>query len=388
MAQNDKAAPLNVAKLFTSLAAVFKAAPADKLADLNDAIDHAGVDSISDMWNEPRGEHKAPSRAEIVTGPAERMSSSGAEKMIGEYSELSNQSGLTALYAKFENILSDYSKSHDRKFTALAGVVSDMAKGYAALEAAVKAAAEPEAPAAPAEDTFFGKAQTKMEKARKAFRKAEMDEDEDEREERKSKLTSVADLLKSALKLISKADDDEKNDEDEVEKAVQTIKSLQARVTAALAVITKAEEDEAEEKKEAEKANQPAAATVKAEDTEEEKKDDTAKSFTADDIKKSLEGLSTLPTTLDGFIQAVMGRLDGVSKTLATPPNMTVIKGGLDGEAQFRAAVDAGEVVGVDVVRGQTLFARKRAAANGQYPQAKLDEDVAASSAALRRFFG
>src|SRR5690242_7113381 len=141
MSKNDNG-KLDFSKLFGQLTAVFKSVPEDKLADLADALDHAGAARIPDMWNEPRGEHKAPSRAEIVTGPAEPMSSRGADKMIREYSDLAVQSGLTEVYASFERILADFGKSmkadFDRRFTPLADVVSDLVKNQSALEAVLK----------------------------------------------------------------------------------------------------------------------------------------------------------------------------------------------------------------------------------------------------------
>ena len=98
----DKTAKPSVASLIAGLAGVFKAIPSDKLEDLTDVVD---------MWTEPKGEHGSPSRAEIVTGPAERMSGDGAVKMIGEYSTVAPQQGLTAQYAEFQRMLDGWGKS-------------------------------------------------------------------------------------------------------------------------------------------------------------------------------------------------------------------------------------------------------------------------------------
>jgi hypothetical protein len=400
MSKNDNG-KMDFSKMLASLVAVFKAVPEDKLADLQDSIDHAGAARIPDMWNEARGEHKAPGRAEIVTGPAERMSSSGAEKMIREYSEPTPQGGLAEVYNTFHNILADFGKSmkadFDRRFAPLADVVTDLAKNQAALDALLKAAQEEVAQkAAPAEteDTFFGKAQTKLAAARKAFRKAEMEEDEEEREERKARLTKISDMLKSALKLISKADDEgEDKDEDEVEKAVAAVKALQSKVAAALAVITKAEESEAEEKKEeeAEKAQKPDAATAKAEDAqeEEEEKDDTAKSIAAltqqlSQVQEALKGNAVLHETVTSLLEKVSGLSKG---SLATPPNLVVVKGGNDPHSALTAAIDNGELSGSDVLAAQQLLVRSRHAANGAYPQEKLNADIAAAPPSVRRYF-
>lgn len=396
MSKNDNG-KLDFSKLFGQVAAVFKSVPEDKLADLADALDHAGAARIPDMWNEPRGEHKAPSRAEIVTGPAEPMSSRGADKMIREYSDLASQSGLTEVYASFERILADFSKSmkadFDRRFTPLAEVVSDLVKAQSALDQVLKAAQEAETAqkaAEPAEETFFGKAQSKLTAARKAFRKAEMEEDEDEREERKARLTKINDMLKSVLKLISKSEDEEKNDDEEVEKAVASVKSLQSKVTAALGVITKAEEDEKKEEDEAEKSHQPAEATKKAEDEEkEEEKDDTAKSIAAltaqlTQVQEALKGNVVLKDTVTSLIEKVSGMSKG---GLATPPNLAVIKGGMDPEASVPAAIDANEITGDAALLARTLLMRRRAVTAGNYEQSKFNSDLAAAPASVRRHF-
>ena len=399
-----------IANVFTSLAAIFKAAPEGALADLRDSLDHAGAASISDMWNEKGGEHRAPSRAEVVTGPAEPMSGRGAEKMIREYSDLAPQGGMTALYQRFEGILNDFGKSltadFDRKFGALADVVSEHAKAFTALKGVADAAvADTTAKAGePDGDTFFGKAQIKFVKAQKAFRKAEMEEDEDSREERKSRLTEIADVLKSALKLISKADEEEKHEDEEVEKAVATVKALQQKVSVALGAIHKAEEDEkkAEEEK-AEKARQAEAtakaeaeaaaaggATAKAEtEEEEEKKDDTAKSQAlaqqvAETVAKALEGKTVIPGTMD----EVFRLLTGMSKSLAPAPDMApVAKAAQDVAARLEAANDAGQLTGPEAIRGRELLARQAAVAAGKYDAGKFANDVAASPTAVRDIF-
>lgn len=413
MTKDSNAGSGNMAKLFASLAAVFKAAPADKLADLNDAIDHAGVDAISDMWNEARGEHKAPSRAEIVTGPAEKMSGGGADPMVRRYSDFAGQEGMTALYATFERILSDFGKSmnmdFNKKFSALATVVSEMAKNQAALDAFLKSATEVSKGNIVQvldEDTFFGKAQSKLGKALKAFRKAEMEEEEDEREERKARLTEISDMLKSVLRLISKADDEEKHDDEEVEKAVATAKALAGKVSVALANISKAEEDEKKEEEEkaekarlateaASKAAADAAAAAggaakKAEESEEdeEKKDDTAKAVASlaaavAEMQKSGDKVEVLETTLKGMMETIMG----MSRSVAIPPNLAVIKGGKDPQTLLTAKLNSGELSGQEAVCGQMLVRRHQAVGAGQYPADRFASDVAAAPESVRAIF-
>ena len=180
---------------------------------------------------------------DIPRGPAEHMSGGGAEKMIGEYADLSRQEGMMRLYESFERKFSDFRKATDQRFTVLAGVVGGTHGAMKSLIEELQKANTP-APDAPDADTFFGKAQIKIAKANKAFRKAEMDEDEDSRDERKSRLVEIADTLKSASNLLRKADDEEKPKEDEVEKAMTALKALKGKVAEALALITKAGGDE------------------------------------------------------------------------------------------------------------------------------------------------
>lgn len=398
----EKSAGIDFSKFIAQLTTVFKAVPTDKLADLKDSIDHVGAAEIPDMWNMAGGEHGVPSRAQIVTGPAEPMSGKGAEKMIREYSDLSAQGGLTAVYATFHNMMSDFGKSmqgnFDKKFTALASVVSDVAKSHAAIESALQAAAEPVAKAeVNLDDTFLGKALEKFAKARAAFRKAEMCDEDDEKEERKSKIAEASNLLKSALKMISKADDEEKHDDEEMEKAVSSVKALAGKVSVALAAITKAECDE-DEKEKAEKARVAAEAAVKAdagtvvapavkaEDTDEEKKDDTAKSLAALKAHMAqLEGAITgngevLQTTLKGFMETI----SGMSRTLVTPPNMAVIKAGVDANTRWQSAVDAGQFTGSDLMVGNSIASHMKAPG---FPPDRLTQEINAAPQHVRQIF-
>ena len=396
MSKNDNG-KMGFDKFITSLAAMFKSVPDDKLADLKDSIDHVNVQDIPDMFNRAGGEHDSPSRAQIVTGPAEKMSGAGAEPMINRYSDGSAQAGLTATYERFEKILADFSKSmnasFDRRFAPLAEVVSDLVKNQQALDTFIKGF-QADTDAKAVEETFLGKAMAKAEKARKAFRKAEMEEDEEEREERKSRLTEIADTLKSALKLVSKADDEDEDDEEEVEKALKTIKSLQTKVSTALTAITKAEEDEKKEEDEAEKARAAAEATAKAEETseEEEKKDDTAKSLAAvhaqlAQVQEALKGNAVLSETVKGLMDQVMGQSKGAAN-LVSPPDFSVIKGGLDPEVSLTEAIDKNEISGAEALTAQTLLGRRRQVAAGNYSQDKFNADLTAAPAAVRRHFG
>lgn len=434
----------NYNKLFGSLLSILKAAPGDKLADLKDAIDHDGVQDIDDMWDGKNGEHEAPSRAQIVTGPSESASGAGAGKMVREYSDFARQDGLTGLYDRINGWVEDFRKGmsrQQRQIGALAGVVSDMSKSHAAMLKALEDAQTAGTAGSDLEGAgtlvFTTKAVEKIAKARKAFIKAESDEDEDEREERKSKLQEVADLLKSAKQKLIKAEDEDE-DEDKVEKALEDYKKLNARVTKALAAI-KAEEDK--EKEEAEKAKatakaehedeeekgeekksssakKPAAkaeavaedeeqesaanageksrsgtkATKKAEDdtdetTKDEKEHDTAKAIlsTLEGIQKSLNGQAVNEASL----AEVMATLQGLSRSVATPPQMTTMKSAPVAtiETRIDEAIDAGQLTDREAVGAQTLLQRSRLADAGRYPREQFSRDLAAAPETVRSLF-
>lgn len=406
--------PQNLNTLFGSLISVLKATPSDKLRDLMDSVDHAGIQEIDDMFNEPGGEHKSPSAAQIGTGPSQSMSGSGAGKMIREYSDTARQEGLTGLYDRIDGWAADFRKAmarQQRQIAGLAGVVSDVSKSHAgmlkALEDAMAGAGQSEADAEAL--LFTSKANEKIVKARKAFLKAESDEDEDSREERKSKLQEVADMLKSAKQKLAKAEA-EGEDDDAVEKALDTWKIVNSRVTKALAAIkaeedkeheeeekkaqaaaaatTKAEEDKKREEDEAEKARQATAATAKAEeDTEEEKKDDTAKSQS--DIRGMLEKALSGQATLENTVNGVMEYLQGVSRSVASPPQMATMKAAPMAtiEARIDEAADAGQLSTHEANFASTLLSRTRLAEAGRYPQDRLMQDISGAPENVRSLF-
>jgi hypothetical protein len=194
---------------FTAFARMFKAIPADKMADVTDVLD---------QWNEPGGEHANPGRGEIVTGPAEQMSGAGAVKMTGEYSTPSSQQGLSEQYAQFSAMLD----RHEATLKALLGFFGGVMKGVEKT--------------APNADSFLAKANQKLAKARTEIRRAELadEPDEKEQEERKSHLEAAAEVLNSAKRLLRTAkeemEDTGEDDDDEIEKSCTLHKVLTKRL--------------------------------------------------------------------------------------------------------------------------------------------------------------
>lgn len=367
-----------------------------------------GIRDMKDMWTQPNGEHSIPSRNEIVTGPAERASGGGVGPMIGRYSDFSAQAGMTALYERFDGLMRDFQKSQatvtgrfndiERVLKGIVNVVAEQAKG------AVPAAGDP--------DSFLVKAESKISAARRALRKAEMEEDEHDREERKSRLTQILDILKSAVRLLSKAEDEGKDDDDKMEKAAQDLRALKDTVTKALAVITKAEDEEKEEKEAAEKAKSDAeaaakakadadAAAAKAEESsaEEEKKDDTAKAVAAlpsevQDAMKAMQaaadGNAVMTTTLKAFMDTIMNasKVNPAALGLASPPAFVKSDAGaqpLDQRAQ--AAIDSGALSSEEGIVTQGLIGRFQRVQAGQMDKAMFDAALAKAPPAVRELF-
>lgn len=399
----------DAASLFGVFAKLFKAIPNDKLEE---------IQSVTDMWNEPHGEHKIPSRAEIVTGPAESMRGGNAPSMIRQYADCERQEGLVREYERLDGCLSGIRKSietHDKALSAMAGVLGDVVKGFREVSsAAEKAAAPAPAAAAPAEGTLLGKALGKIAKARVALRKADMadEEDEKEREERKSYLNAANDLLKSAKRLLAKAeedddDDGEREDEDKMEKAVADLAKLNKRVSKALAVFAKADEEEREKKEKeeheaAEKAKRDAevaakaaadaaagttpaaAAAVASTEVTKAAGEDTSKAA-AEDVSKALtEGFGVMQSSLQTMMETVMGR----SAPAVQPPTFAKAAPMVDIQTRLDEAIDNGVLeTPADQQHALTLLHRKALADAGKMPMQAVLADIAASNDTIKQIF-
>jgi tetratricopeptide (TPR) repeat protein len=363
-----------------------------------------GIKVIEDIFNEQNGEHSIPSRSEIVTGPPEASSGGGAVRMVARYSDPAAQAGMTAMYDRFDGIMREFQKSVDARLAKNERAVVALATFMQSLQKAQQAEVAAKAAAQAAEETFLGKAEVKIAKAAKALRKSEMEEDEKDREERKSDLTSVLDTLKSAIKLLAKADEDNA-DEEKVEKALKLAKSLRDQVSKAIEAITKAEDEErkaAEKAEAAKKAEAEAAAKAEAEaaakaqaeaaaksetSQEEEKKDDTAKAEAAkaEQVEKALVGLGLEVTTVKGMIETLMN----TSRTGVTPPpafvksetNVSTLQERLD------EVLDSGSLNEGESIMARTLVQRQALAAAGRIPAEQVTRDIAAAPLAVRQIF-
>lgn len=385
----EKTAKLDTATLFAKFGAFFKAIPNDKMEDITDVID---------MWNEKDGEHKNPGRGEIVTGPAERMSGDGAPKMIAEYSSPAPQQGLTQQYQEFQRMLDGWAKSftdklnpvlskHDKAITALVGVFSEMQKAHAA------------APAAPAADTFLGKALLKIAKAKSELRKSELADEDDEKEEKKSRLAAASDLLKSAKRLLAKASEEMEDTDDEgTEKAMTSLRAL-------IKAVSKAEEEE-KEKEEAEKAksvaaqkaiDDAAAATKKAEEDKKKEEEEAAEkakavadgtaakaAATQEQVLKALEGNAVLQATVQNLFDAVVGK--SVNPHAPEIAKGTVIAT-VDFAARAEEAREGGRLSDQGDLKVASILQHMGHANAGRMDMKVVEEEIAKSTSEVRAVF-
>lgn len=388
----QKAAP-TATSLFQVITKLFKAIPRDKLDDIID---------VEDMWTAGT-EHSNPSGAELGVGPSESMRGGNASAMIGRHSDASpEQSRMTQQYAELGRMMGDMRKA----FMAMKATVADLAKnqevlvdgfkGLADAETA-KADAEKAAQAADviAEDSFLGKALSKIQKARVAFRKSEL-EDEDQVEIRRNHLTEAEAALKAAKRLLQKADDDgEDVDGDRTEKAVATLKAVSDRVVKSLAEIQKAEDDKKDEdkkEKEVEEAKKSDTEEVKTETgtvveaTDKSGVNPEALQNAVDLMHKAVEGHAVLETTLKGFMETFMQ----ASKNSVRPPDFGIIKGVPVEtlEARIDEARDNGILqTASEAILASSLLLRLRKSEAGVYPKENFHRDLQAAPENVRSLF-
>jgi hypothetical protein len=98
---------------------------ADKIDDLLDVVD---VPAVSDMFNQ----NDKGNQPRVATGPAQSASGSGAEKMVSDYADGAEQTGLSAAYEAFARELANQGKrveSVEKSVVAIAGLLSAAIKG-------------------------------------------------------------------------------------------------------------------------------------------------------------------------------------------------------------------------------------------------------------------
>lgn len=386
----------NAADVVNGLIAFFKNVPSEQLDDLK---------QVTDLWNEAGGQFSSPSSAEIKTGSPQASSGGGAERMVAQYSDPAPQMGMTQKYAEFSSMLSSFGKAIDAqgaRINAITGVLKAAADAVAA-EPAVKTA-DP--------DSAFTKAAAKLKKARAELRKADMcdDGDKDEREEKKSFLVEAGVAIKSAKRLLVKAEDEENEDDDAAEKARTDLRTLSK-------ALKKAEdEDEKKDKEDFEKAEAVKAAaekaiadTATAKAAEEaavvaaaakaaEVPDEAAVKAQAEAAATAAAAVKAEPVPVDQSVRdqitllntSVKGLMDVVMAGSKGRPMPAFVKGATvaDLGAKVDEAIESGVLNdSVEIMKAQTLVSRIRAVQAGHLDAVLVDDEIAKAPTNVRSLF-
>ena len=332
----------------------------------SDALDE--IEDVMDIFNEPGGEHKAPSREEIKTGPSESASGDGAFKMVGEYSKPAPQTLIVESYEDVSKMLEGMMAAQKANTKQIAALAELLLTKSASTEKA-----------APAEETFIGKAEMRLATATKALRKADM-ADEDEKEEREDCLGNAERALSAAKKLLAKAEKENEEDMDEdkeekVEKALSTYKRLFKALT-----VAKAEsEKEKEEDKEVEKAEGK---------TAHEKEGEAEREALKQHEKEKVEKADTNRIEiLERSVQEVLQTVAGISKGSAVVPDFVKSMQTESISDRVESAMEEGTLSMPEMMKAKDILARVEAAKLGQYDGSQLKKEIADAPERVRDLF-
>ena len=283
--------------------------------------------------------NKAPTKEEIKTGPVQEASGGGAERMTGEYSHpVKQMHGVAETPMALAEMLGNLNATMKSGFSTLA---HDNATTKALIVALLKADHEDEADEADEEDeeesevveinaargkSLIAQASALIRKAKKADKMAEGEKDEEKCSSHKK---SAANFRAKAAKLLAKARTCAYAAScDELKKSIRTIAAK-----ADIDVVQEEEEDEEEEADEEQTKAAPPAPAAEAKAVTDDKGNqadrmnpkngnqaDAAKSeVTAEDLKKCLDGISMLQTTVGGMMNVISGK----SKVSDLVPDIT-----------------------------------------------------------------
>jgi membrane protein involved in colicin uptake len=223
---------------------------------------------------------------------------------------------------------------------------------------------------------------------------------------RKGFLEEANDLLKSAKRLLAKASEDMEDtaDEEGCEKALSTLRALTKAVAKADEDDKKRDEEEAAEKarvakseeetkkkieeakKDGEKEKQAEKEAAEAADKARQAAEAAAKSnaVSQEQILKALEGLTVLPTTVQGLIDAVMGK----SQNPGGAPEIT--KGQVlevDFAKRVDQAIDENRLSDEGITRAMSLVQHMHLAKAGRIDMKVVEQEIDKSPAEVRDLF-
>lgn len=383
-------------------------------------------EEIASLWDE--GEfHKAPTKEQIKTGPAQHASGSGAEKMIAEYSNPAPQDGTVMTPMRVAEELGQmrgYMKSQGDMINSLGKSVNGLTTAmtsYLASVAQPDSVGDHEVKAFSAR--YAAKAEQALRGARKLISKAGRlaeEIDDLEGDARKTAKAQVKDLRGSAATLLCKARDfslaarfGETDPAAEVRKSVDDVLDANPVLKADVSAFHEKEGEEDHEKgaerkmkkmakkaakkaasKAAKKAAKAAAKTgdgaaAKAADGEAAKAEALAKNANCDEdgnqkqqadgaakaetiaqLQKAVDGIGMLQMNVSQLMETVTGR--PLTQNATTP--LTLIKGGADAEQRIdkiAAKIDGGDYDTPVVMKASDLLSKLTAVREG-----KLSRDV------------
>jgi hypothetical protein len=131
MPANNTRQPTNFGRLFATMARIFQKADPEVMRDLQDSLD---VPAFADQWNQSDKGNKP----HVDMGSPQAASGSGASRMVSDYADGAEQTGLSEAYEKFARELCEQGKrveSVEKAVSSIAGLLATaMGKGDAAAE--------------------------------------------------------------------------------------------------------------------------------------------------------------------------------------------------------------------------------------------------------------
>lgn len=388
-----------------------------------------GAPHIRDQF-EPGGKHEVPTREEILTGPGQSASGSGAERMIREYSSPAPQRGVQVDAEKLERLLED--------FRGYVGKAQDLI-GKLGAAILAKASEEEEREKDEDEDDVAEKSATRakrlIEKAKRLLAKAEEKEDEEDDEKDAAKAHELkleakrlrkkasrllgdahfaafalagtikgrgegAELLKSIRAIASKADVDVKHEDKDDDEEEGDGKS---RAAAGGAVTVKNEGTDRDKgnqspSQDRESGNQDDAAAKAVQELQAKVDELTAQlkgKQPAAEESEAIKGLKVQLGSISTLLEAMSGQArPGANGTGAAKPDFAFVKAGTTVEdtideigLKIDAAADSGEFSTFEVVSARNILAKVDAVQKGALPRAVLENAIALAKPSVQELF-
>lgn len=321
-------------------------------------------------WMQPGETRINPSRQEILFGPGQSASGFGADRMIGEYSDLTPQQGIVNLYGEFSRMLAEI-KTMKSTIELITESVFSMAKAAEDTKPAKDTTDEDGV-----KDEMVEKSRAFLKKSRILISKAEDSDmeggegDDTAIEEVDNDIDKAERHLVKAKRFLTKADDAKAEDEDddgeddrEIEKCRKLFKGLTKRLAdvkeTVQAVKAKAKVVKTDVEPDVKPVDKPVDKTEK---TAEELEEEAAKANQLPTEQATAKGAIVINNgTLDTYFNAVLG--GGSVKTGPTLAKSSGVDVLTRIEMDVEQAVDDGILTPNDSIQSQSIVNAIRAGA-------------------------